>query len=66
MTAPQRWCPDPQMIEAVLAVPKSFVPMTQLPLQDRAWLVSGLTLAGLTADQIADRMQYPAGEGDSG
>lgn len=50
-----RWEPDRNAVAAVLAVPKSFVPMTDMNDMDRAWLVAGLTLAGLTAEDIAER-----------
>ncbi|WP_082945090.1 hypothetical protein [Mycobacterium sp. 852013-50091_SCH5140682] len=45
------------MIAAVLSTPKSSRKMTQLSEMDRAWLVAGLTLAGVTAQDIADRMR---------
>lgn len=54
-TPPRRWEPDPHLVDAVLVTGRSSVPLTRLSQQDRAWLVSGLTLAGLTADQIANR-----------
>ncbi|MEU9805442.1 hypothetical protein [Mycobacterium sp. NPDC050853] len=55
MTAPQRWEPDDQMVAAALSSPKSFRKMTDLSAADRAWLVAGLTVAGITAQDIADR-----------
>jgi hypothetical protein len=45
------------MIAAVLSTPKALRKMTQLSEMDRAWLVAGLTLAGVTAQDIADRMR---------
>lgn len=56
MTAPQRWEPDAQMVAAVLSMPKASRKMTELSELDRSWLVAGLTLAGVTAQDIADRM----------
>ncbi|UVT31438.1 DNA binding protein [Mycobacterium phage Mask] len=56
MTAPQRWEPDEQMVAAVLSMPKASRKMTELSDADRAWLVAGLTLAGVTAQDIADRL----------
>ncbi|MHC9292043.1 hypothetical protein ACRCUN_06220 [Mycobacterium sp. LTG2003] len=55
MTAPQRWEPDDQMVAAVLSMPKASRKMTELSDPDRAWLVAGLTLAGMTAEDIAER-----------
>lgn len=55
LTAPQRWEPDDQMVAAALSSPKSFRKMTDLSPADRAWLVAGLTVAGVTAQDIADR-----------
>lgn len=54
--AAPRWEPDNQMIAAVLASPKAWRGMTQLCDWDRAWLVAGLTLAGMTAWEIAERL----------
>ncbi|WP_232491055.1 hypothetical protein [Mycobacterium dioxanotrophicus] len=56
MTAPQRWQPDEHMVAAVLSTPKASRKMTELSDADRAWIVAGLTLAGVTAQDIADRM----------
>jgi hypothetical protein len=56
LTAPQRWQPDEHMVAAVLSTPKASRKMTELSDADRAWLVAGLTLAGVTAQDIADRM----------
>jgi hypothetical protein len=50
----QRWVPDDQLIPSVLA--GSGRKMSQLGSSDRSWVVAGLTLAGLTAEDIADRM----------
>lgn len=56
MTGPQRWEPDAQMVAAVLSMPKASRKMTELSDADRSWLVAGLTLAGVTAQDIADRL----------
>lgn len=56
MTQPPRWQPDEHMIAAVLSTPKASRKMTELSDMDRSWLVAGLTLAGVTAQDIADRM----------
>ncbi|WP_237075649.1 hypothetical protein [Mycobacteroides abscessus] len=50
----QRWMPDDQLIPAVLA--GNSRRMEDLDIPDRCWLVAGLTLAGLTAEEIADRL----------
>ncbi|CPW14197.1 hypothetical protein PP604_07955 [Mycobacteroides abscessus] len=55
LTTPERWEPDTQMVAAVLSSPKSFRKMTEMCDQDRAWLVAGLTAAGMTAQDIAAR-----------
>ena len=44
------------MVAAVLSMPKASRKMTELSDADRAWLVAGLTLAGVTAQDIADRL----------
>lgn len=44
------------MVDAVLSTPKHLRKMTELSGPDRSWLVAGLTLAGVTAQDIADRM----------
>lgn len=49
-----RWMPDEQMVASVLA--GSGRKMAQLNSSDRSWVVAGLTLAGLTAEDIADRL----------
>lgn len=49
-----RWVPDEQLIPSVLA--GSGKKMSELGSSDRSWVVAGLTLAGLTAEDIADRM----------
>jgi len=43
------------MVAAVLSMPKASRKMTELSGPDRSWLVAGLTLAGVTADEIAER-----------
>lgn len=43
------------MVAAVLSMPKASRKMTELSDPDRAWLVAGLTLAGMTAEDIAER-----------
>jgi hypothetical protein len=51
----QRWEPDDQLVAAILAgSPRT---MADLSGPDRCWLVAGLTLARLTAEDIADRMR---------
>lgn len=55
VTQPPRWEPDTQMVAAVVSMPKVSRSMTELSDFDRAWLVAGLTLAGMTADEIAER-----------
>lgn len=52
---PERWEPDVNLVAAVLANPKASRRMTELSRPDRCWLVAGLTLAGVTAQDIADR-----------
>jgi len=54
-TDPERWEPDAQLVASVLASPKAWRGMLKQPEPDRALLVAGLTVAGLTAKQIADR-----------
>lgn len=51
-----RWEPDSNIIAAALSTPKFRQRMTDLTPPDRSWLVAGLTLAGLTAQGIADRL----------
>jgi hypothetical protein len=51
-----RWVPDEQLIASVLGSPRAFRGMSELGSADRAWLVAGLTLAGLTAGEIASRL----------
>lgn len=50
----RRWSPDLQLIPAVMA--GGGRKMSQLPTPDRCWVVAGLTLMGLTAEEIADRL----------
>lgn len=49
-----RWIPDIQLVPAVLAGRP--VRLVDLDEPDRCWVVAGLGLAGLTAEQIADRL----------
>lgn len=60
MTGPQRWepewQPDLQMIPAVRASPRAWTGMLKLGETDRAWLVAGLSVAGMTAERIAERL----------
>lgn len=44
------------MVAAVLSTPKFRMKMTDLSEPDRSWLVAGLTLAGMTAHGIAERL----------
>lgn len=50
-----RWAPDEQLIAAVRCGSGAHK-MAELADPDRAWVVAGLTLAGLTADDIKDRL----------
>lgn len=56
MPAEPRWEPDDQLVPAVLATARPRTRMTALPHPDRCWVVAGLTLHGLTAEDIATRM----------
>lgn len=47
------WEPDEQLVPAALA---RKLTMAALPGPDRSWAVAGLTLAGLTAEDIAERL----------
>lgn len=47
---------DDTMVSAVMSTPKAGRKMTQLSPADRAWLVAGLTAAGVTAASIAERL----------
>lgn len=51
----ERWEPDDQLISAVRCGNGSRR-MSDLVDADRSWVVAGLTLAGLTAEDIADRL----------
>lgn len=53
MTTPERWEPDGQLIPAYLTGAR---PELRLSTADRAWVVAGLTLAGKTAEDIAERI----------
>lgn len=52
----ERWEPDSHMVGAALSTPKFRLRMNDLSNPDRSWLVAGLTLAGITAQDIADRL----------
>ncbi|BBC28617.1 hypothetical protein [Mycobacterium phage PR] len=54
--ASERWEPDNSIVEVALSTPKSTRRMTDLSGPDRSWLVAGLTLWGMTAQEIADRL----------
>lgn len=54
VTSVDRWTPDAQLIPSVLA--GSGRKMCELSEADRAWVVAGLTVAGHTAEDIADRL----------
>lgn len=54
MTDHDRWTPDDQLIPAYLEPPRRR--LNPLSSADRAWVVAGLTLAGKTADDIAERL----------
>lgn len=51
-----RWVPDEQLVASVLGSPRAWRGATELSGPDRAWLVAGLTAAGLTAADIAGRL----------
>jgi hypothetical protein len=51
-----RWHPDDQLIAAVLAGP-GYRTMAALSPADRCWVVAGLRIAGLTAEQTRDRLK---------
>jgi len=53
MSAVSSWEPDDQLVPAALALKCS---MSALSGPDRCWVVAGLTLAGLTGDEIAERL----------
>lgn len=53
--ATQWWAPDDHLVTAVLA--GSTLTMDDLAPADRCWLVAGLITAGLTAEDIRDRMR---------
>lgn len=48
-----QWEPDDQLVHAVLSRTR---PCSGLSVPDRCWVVAGLTLAGLTAADIAERL----------
>lgn len=50
-----RWEPDMHIVDAVLSMPKASRRLTEMELPDRCWLVAGLTVAGCTAENIAER-----------
>lgn len=52
----ERWEPDSHIIDAALTASKFRMRMTDLSEPNRCWLVAGLTLAGVTAQDIADRL----------
>lgn len=52
---PPDWQPDEVMVSEVLSAPKSFLRMTRLGSADRAFLVAGLSVRGMVAEEIADR-----------
>jgi hypothetical protein len=52
---PERWAPDDQLIAAVRCGSGNRR-LGDLGDADRSWVVAGLTLAGMTADNIADRL----------
>ena len=51
----ERWVPDDQLVPAVLSRVRPYT-MASLTPPDRCWVVAGLTLAGLTAEDIAERL----------
>lgn len=52
--APDDWVPDEQLVPAIIAGSKKR--MRYLPEPDRAWVVAGLGVRGLTAEDIATRL----------
>jgi len=52
-TPPDRWEPDAQLVASYLAGAR---PDLRLTVADRCWVVAGLTLAGKTAEDIAERL----------
>jgi hypothetical protein len=50
-----RWEPDSQIVAAVLGSPRSPARLVDMSGPDRCWLVAGLSVAGLTAKDIAER-----------
>lgn len=53
--AVERWEPDALMVSVVLSSPKASRGLKELSGPDRSWLVAGLTLAGMSAKEIAAR-----------
>jgi hypothetical protein len=53
LTTTDRWEPDTQLIASYLANAR---PEIKLSTSDRSWVVAGLTLAGKTAEDIAERL----------
>jgi hypothetical protein len=53
MTSPDRWVPDNQLIASFLTCRRTSIKLSP---PDRAWVVAGLTLAGKTAEDIAERL----------
>lgn len=49
-----RWLPDEQLVASVLA--GGSTRMGDLGAADRCWVVAGLVAAGLTAEEVADRL----------
>lgn len=50
-----RWQPDDQLVPAILAGSRKR--MADLSDSDRSWVVAGLGIAGLTAEEIAERLK---------
>jgi hypothetical protein len=53
VSSPERWVPDTQLIASFMTCRR---PGIRLSAADRSWVVAGLTLAGKTADDIAERL----------
>lgn len=51
------WQPDEQLVPAIMALSSSRPTMRELKPADRSWVVAGLHLKGLTANQIVDRLK---------
>lgn len=53
---PARWTPDDNLVPSVLQSPRARHGITALSPPDRAWLIAGLKLAGMSSRECADRL----------